>query len=457
MFLRLYPAVCLVVLLLCAGGCATQSVLNSKMGQSEGTEGIFPLDVIDQPSSNSLVLRGVYLHKGVGYTVKPEVCLFETVVHASGLASFIKTAPRQASDGLPIVDGLSVFALGTTRWLGAAPPDVAGRFTSDIWWETCNELNHTDDWFFSNKVAFIRSVDFDHQPTSIVFRGQSYNYEEWAWWTTPVQTVLLVPAVAWDALTAILQIPYFLIVDAVHSTLSLGDPGHGNPWRRGFSKPDRRVRPRLADPQGRRVLLTPETYDDLRFEKAGWQEKPEAIRQYLAQFPDGRHVREATNKLARFAEMAEEQRLQNVWSQASDSDQLIAGLKLYLKQNPSSKFAKAAREQLDLETRRVTVYHPQAQTNLRQGAPQAIQIDTFIIGRTTRADIESLLGPGVPEVSAQTHGAAALRWYFSAAATSARSRPFRARGRMRRTIARSAPHPRDPRPRSACACSAGAR
>jgi hypothetical protein len=253
-------------------------------------------------------------------------------------------------------------------------------------------------------LAVITAFDLGNQPVSVVFRGQSHYHEKWAWWSTPAQAILLVPAACWDVLTAIVQIPYYLAGDMVHSALSLGDPGNGNPWRR-LDKPSRYLSPRFADPQNHRILITPAIYDDMQFKEAGWQNTLTSYRQYLRQFPAGQHVIEATNQIARFQEIEEDKRYQKALNSIPD-------LKRFLEENPSAKFAENARPELDRRLRHVTVNRPESKTNSVQGAhwESTNYYRTFIVGTTTRADIESFLGPGTPETPSKTLKTAAYNW-----------------------------------------------
>jgi hypothetical protein len=203
----------------------------------------------------------------------------------------------------------------------------------------------------------------------------------------------------------------------VHSILSLGGPGNDNPWCE-LERVRRFPSPRLLNLQERRVSVTPETDDDIQFGDAEWKNMnascvPEAVdrrhaaiaayTQYLFQLPDGRHVAEATNKLAQLRTAEDEM----LFCRVQDS---IAGLTAFAETHPTSAYTASAKAKLAIMVRTVTIrMRPPPDTGDATQRARGRSL-TFVVGVTTRAAVEASLGAGTAVEQPPATGAKGYRW-----------------------------------------------
>lgn len=420
----LFGVACAVVFLLPVGGCATQSVLHMRAGRCIGTEGFLPPENVTQSPDQNTIMRILYRDTSI-----PRPFLLETTIAPSNMLSYIETAPRQTADNIPIVDVISCIAMGQNRWLDKLPSNAVARFAACPW--KSYRPGKADAWYASNSFTAVHSLRLENQPLIVAFRGRSKSYEEWAWWSTPFQDILLVPAICWDAITAIFQIPIFLARDMVHAALSLGDPGNENPWRHPFHKPPRHVSPRILNPQRHRVLMIQANYDDIQYAEAAWQHniiiscwslrsEPwdrqvvdmqfksclAPYKRYLAQMPNGRHVPDAIGKIAQIEE-AKDYRKEG---DAPDSHDSLQDLQRYIETHSSSKYTESAKATMATMTSNVTVEVDNPAFNSSYADISSRHRRTFVVGVTKRAFVESFIGPGVSVVSSNSPGASGYVW-----------------------------------------------
>jgi hypothetical protein len=424
----LYSVVCAVVFLLPIGGCATQSVLNSKIGRRIGEELLLPPENVTQSPDQNIIIHILYRD-----TSTTRMFLLETTIASSNMLSFIERSPRQTVDNTPIVDVVSCIAMGKNRWLDNLPLNAATRFASCPWGEY--RPGSADAWYASNSFATVHSLRIENQPLIVAFRGRSKSYEEWACWSTPVQDILLVPATCWDVLTAIFQIPLYLAGDIVHSMLSLGDPGNNNPWRH-LKKPSRFQSQRILDAQWRRILMTQETYDDIQYEDAKRQNDIirnwvnvysdlwdrhcicmqfkhglEAYKRYLAQMPNGRHVPDAISQIAQIEKIITQMdKDYRKFDKMPDSHDSLQDLMRYIETHPSNQYTKSAKATVANMLSNVVVEVRRSTNDRTIFNRSTFNGRVFAVGITTRADVESFIGRGVSAASSNSPGTRGFAW-----------------------------------------------
>jgi hypothetical protein len=410
---RLYAVACVVMFLLPIGGCATQSVLNMKIGQRTGYEVFLAPEDVTQSPDQSIVIRMLYKD-----TSKTRLFLLETTIAPSNMLSFIESSQRQAADNIPIVDVVSCIAMGQNRWLDELPSNAAARFAACRWGSY--DPGGAETWYASNSFSTVHSLQIGKKPLIVAFRGRMKGYEEWAWWSTPGQDILLVPATCWDVLTAIFQIPVCIGNDIVHSAISLGDPGNDNPWRH-LNRPVRYTWPRILDPQRHRILMTQEDYDDMQYAEAEFTARlvernlPGKDRQifvksgiasykrYLAQMPNGRHVPDALRQIALLKDAVDNMQYDKVRYSLSD-------LRQYIETHPSSKNVELAKATEATMLRNIAVEVRTPRTNDYHVLYTERESKTFVVGTTTRAAVESFIGPGISVASSNSLGSATYVW-----------------------------------------------
>ncbi len=384
----LYAFLCALLLVLPIGGCATQGVLDMKLGRRIGGEGFLPPEYVSQSADESITLHILYQDVST-----PGMYCIETTVAASNMLALIEKSGRNTTNGIPMVDVVACIVAGENHWVDELPQNAVARFERSPWQGYLSWLYGTPGYEQKqNAFVIYHDLRFDGQRQQVAFEGRSHYNEDWAWWSMPTEIILLVPAACWDVLTAVVQIPFYTARDAMSVGLSLGgDPGTDNPWRR-LDKPGRFFSPHLVDAPRRKILVTRPVYDDIQYRDISMENTRTAYERYVSAWPDGRHVSQARARIAEFQDREDQDRF-------NASMYSLSELQNFLEARPSSKYADRVRTMVDSMSRSVAVQLQSVETNAAAGGifVNISRSDrTFVVGVTKREEVEAFMGPGSP-------------------------------------------------------------